>query len=218
MEMPSPITVKICGVTRPQDGECALRLGADFIGINLYPKSPRYLPEEKVSELLQIIPQGKRVLVDVNTAPEDLERYKRLGFDYYQIHFNHNTELQTLAQWESIVGYENLWLAPRVPPTEQFPQDILEHSDTIVFDAYSPVEYGGSGKTGDWGRFHELNTLYNHKNWILAGGLKPENVEEALTQTGATFIDIASGVESAPGVKSRPKLEALFANLQKAHE
>ena len=207
--------VKICGITRAEDAEKALSLGADFIGINLYQKSPRAVPPERVSGLLEVIPRGKRVLVDVSTPSDQLEKYLSLGFDYYQIHFDLDISMATLAAWSGLVGPEALWVAPRIPPEEaHFPQILMEFADTVLLDTYDKEAYGGTGRAGqNWQRFLDCTLLYQHKRWILAGGLSPDNVKDALTATQAEIIDVASGVESAPGIKDPEKLERLFANV-----
>nr|WP_246455861.1 phosphoribosylanthranilate isomerase [Ruficoccus amylovorans] len=207
------LTVKVCGITRWADAELALELGADYIGMICYAKSPRAVTLEQARDLCNRIPAGKRVFVDVATGTDELENFADLGFDAFQLHFDLDLSLATVAAWSGIVGPEALWLAPRLPVEEDFPQPILEFADTVVLDAHSKAVYGGSGQTGDWGRFADLSTLYQHKRWVLAGGLSPENVAEAVRQSGATMIDVNSGVESSPGVKDPARLRALFAAL-----
>ncbi len=207
--------IKICGITRSEDAEAALRLGADFIGLNVFSRSPRAVARERIPELFEAIPQGKRVLVDVNPGTDLLEQYRGLGFDAFQLHCPYDLGLATLAGWSGLVGAEALWLAPKIPPGESFPQTILEFANTILFDTFSqdPLVYGGTGKPADWGRFEEWRTLYAHKRWILAGGLGLDNIVEAMEQTTPDMVDFNSGVESTPGKKDPSKLEALFRNL-----
>ncbi len=202
--------VKVCGITRWADAEAALELGADYLALNVYAKSPRRVDREAARELLNRIPAGRRVFVDVNTPTDLLEDWADLGFDYFQIHCDVDLPLASVAAWSGIVGRERLWLAPRVPPGEPFPQAGLEFCETVVLDTYSKGQHGGTGRTGDWARFAELSTLYAHKNWVLAGGLSPDNIAAALEATSAQTIDINSGVESAPGQKDPAKLRALF--------
>jgi len=152
-------------------------------------------------------------MVDVNTAAHDLEDWADLGFDYFQIHCDFDIDWATIASWSGIVGRERLWLAPKIPPGEAFPQAILEFTDTVLIDAFHPNHYGGSGKTGDWNQFAEWTTLYAHKRFILAGGLKPENVAVAVAHSGAETVDVASGVEAGPGQKDPARLKAFFEAL-----
>lgn len=206
-------TVKICGITRPEDAELALELGADFIGMILYERSPRSVTFAEAKELLGVIPQGKRVAVDVSPGSLELERYREAGFDRFQIHCPMETGLAELAVWSGLVGEKNLWMAPKVPPNETFPQRIFEFCETALVDAFKKDQYGGTGQTADWQRFVDWSTLYNHKQFILAGGLGPKNIREALDATGATFVDANSALERKPGVKDHALLRAFFAAL-----
>ncbi|WP_309383433.1 phosphoribosylanthranilate isomerase [Cerasicoccus frondis] len=206
--------IKICGLTRWEDAELALELGADYLGLNVYPKSPRSVTREQAWDLCQRIPAGKRVMVDVNTGADELEDWADCGFDYFQIHCDIGVSLATLAAWSGLVGKDRLWLAPKIPPGNPFPQDMLEFADTILVDAYHKDVYGGSGQTANWEQFADWDAMYPHKRFILAGGLNPSNIAEAARITGAETVDLASGVESSPGVKDHAKLRALFAALR----
>jgi len=205
--------VKICGITRREDAELALSLGADFLGIILYDKSPRAVPVEQVPKLLEVIPRGKRVLVDVATPADRFQDYLSLGFDRYQIHFDLEIPMAAVAAWSGLVGPEALWLAPRISPQEQhFPQILMEFADTLLLDTFDKDSYGGTGVSGqNWQRFLDCTLLYQHKKWVLAGGLSPENVLDALASTQAEAIDVNSGVENSPGIKDHDKLNKLFA-------
>lgn len=203
--------LKICGITRPEDAELALSLGADFLGIIVYPKSPRCVQGAQLRELCQIIPPEKRVFVDVATGTDALEPYLDLGFAAFQIHFDLSIGMASLAAWMGLCGRDSLWLAPRIPPSEAyFPQIVMEFCDTILVDAFSAGQYGGTGHLADWQRFVDWSTLYQHKRWILAGGLSPEALPAAMQQTSAWCYDVNSGVELAPGLKCPTKLKQLF--------
>lgn len=207
--------VKICGITRPQDAELALELGADFLGIIVYPKSPRCVQGDRLRELCRIIPPEKRVFVDVASGTDELEPYLDLGFAAFQIHFDLSIGMASLAGWMGLCGKDALWLAPRIPPAEMyFPQIVMEFCDTVLIDAYSAGQYGGTGHVGDWQRFMDWSTLYQHKHWILAGGLSPSNLAAAMAQTTPWCFDVNSGVESAPGLKCPEKLRELFTLLR----
>lgn len=212
--MTNGISVKVCGITQADHGESALALGADFLGINVYNKSPRCVDEPTARRLCNTFPPGQRVCVTVNPGTDELDHLTDFGFDKFQIHCDLEASLLSVAAWSGIVGRENLWLAPRIPPGEAFPQSILEFCDTILIDAFHRDVYGGTGKTADWQRFADFATLYAHKQFILAGGLNPENIVEAIASTGTDFVDVNSGVESEPGVKNENKLAALFENIR----
>lgn len=210
--MTTEVAIKVCGITRIEDARLALDAGADYIGVITYPKSPRFVPHEQLPYLLEAIPPGKRVMVTVSPGTDELEEFLPYQFDYYQLHFDLEVSLATLAGWSGIVGQHALWGAPRIPPDEvQFPQVIMEFADTLLLDAYSKAAYGGTGLAGsNWQRFRDCAILYQHKRWILAGGLNPGNIREAIEATGATAVDVNSGIEQSAGIKDARLLRAFF--------
>lgn len=207
----APPRIKVCGLTDPVQARWALELGADYVGVIRYERSPRQVPRARLNALLEAIPAGRRVAVDAMPSAPLLNSYRREGFDFFQIHFDPTTPLETVAAWSATVGPQRLWLAPRLPPGRRiFPRALLDFADTFVLDTYSPNVYGGTGRTGDWELLAQCIVLYQHKTWILAGGLEAGNVRQALVATGAEVVDVNSGVETSPGVKDRPLLEAFF--------
>lgn len=148
-----PLQIKICGLTRKEDVALALSLGADYFGFIVYPKSPRALTLESAVELAAGIPSEKRVLVDVESSAEDLERYRDAGFGAFQIHTRGEVGLSSLAAWSGLVGREHLWLAPRFKPGEPFPEVTLNFADTIVVDSYASNQVGGYGQNWRLGWF-----------------------------------------------------------------
>ena len=154
--------------------------------------------------------------MDVEPSVESLKRYESAGFDCFQIHTRGALNRYRCAEWSEIVGPERLWLSPRLAPDAVFPLECLNSARTILLDTYSRDQVGGTGQTGDWGQFAELSKAHPETRWILAGGLNPDNVLDAIAQTGAVHLDFNSGVESAPGVKDHARLEALFKRLPTA--
>ncbi len=211
--MISGIRVKVCGMTRVEDAQLALKLGADYCGVIRYDKSPRMATESQARRLSNSIPAGKRVCVDVSPTPQELEAHGDLGFDYFQVHFDLEVAMATVAAWSGIVGREALWLAPRIPPGELFPENVLAFADTILIDSYHAQDYGGTGKTGNWLGFAELMQRYPDTRFVLAGGLNADNIREAVRVSGARMVDVASGVEASPGIKDPSKMRAFFTAL-----
>ena len=214
MSSSSPL-VKVCGITRARDGAAALEAGASHIGFILYEQSPRAITLEQVGALMAAlpVPVEKPVAVEVNPDPERLAGMATVGFARYQLHFPHDLSRERIAEWAEIVGRENLWLAPKLPPDQPFPENLLDFAEAFLIDAFSEDAYGGTGHTADWSRFADLKERFPEKKWILAGGLSPDNVVEAIAATGADRIDANSGVESAPGIKDPEKIQALFRAL-----
>ena len=206
--------IKVCGLTREEDVKLTLSLGADYFGFILYPQSPRGLSLDHAVELAATVPVGQRVAVDVATSLEDLKSYRDAGFDYFQIHFGADFEHSNLAEYSKIVGKDKLWLAPRLASEDTFPENILDYADTILIDTFVKDQFGGTGKVGDWARFNTLKEAYPQTNWILAGGLSPSNMPDALASTDADYLDINSGVETSPGIKDEAKLREAFKVLR----
>lgn len=207
------IQVKICGIRQAGDAEYAQTCGADYIGMIHFPKSPRYVVLDEISGILPAIAPGKRVVVTVEPEIELVEKLLNAGADYLQIHLR-SIELTRIQEWSSLVTPDRLWLAPKLPPGEAFPEELLPYAKTMLIDTYSKDVHGGTGKTGDWQGFRNLVSNYPDTRFILAGGLNPGNVRQALEASGATAIDVGSGVEAQPGIKDREKIAALFRQLE----
>ena len=213
-DMNQSVEIKVCGMTREQDVDLALSLGADFLGFIVYPKSPRGLTLAQAARLAARVPEGQRVVVDVEPSVDALKRYRDAGFDRFQIHTGLPINRSIVAAWSVAVGRDRLWLAPRVSPEDVFPEQILQYADTVLLDTYSKQQVGGTGQTGDFSRFANLQQQYADTQWVLAGGLTPSNVIDAITRSGTQHIDVNSGVESAPGIKDPEKLRELFRVLR----
>ncbi|MEC8332761.1 MAG: phosphoribosylanthranilate isomerase [Verrucomicrobiota bacterium] len=206
--------IKVCGLTRLEDVQLALSLGADFCGFIVYPNSPRAVSFERAVELASHVPAGKRVLVDVETPSNRLKHLHRSCFDFFQIHTKPNIDKLFLTTTSETLSKERLWLAPRLSSKDFFAEELTAFAETILLDAYQKDLYGGTGHIGDWSRFNQLSSSYPQTNWVLAGGLNPTNVLEAQAATGARILDINSGVESSPGFKDANKLRQLFQILK----
>ena len=202
--------VKVCGLTRDEDVAQCLELGANFAGFIVYAPSPRSVSLERIRGLIHSVPQGKRVMVDVAPDPERLAECRDEGFDYFQIHIDTNVSEARLEAYVDCVGSDRLWLSPRVKPRQDFPKHLLSYASTLLVDTYSKNQIGGTGQTGDWGGFADWKKRFPEKHWVLAGGLNPQNITEAIAQTGTEHVDVNSGVESSPGIKDPSKLVALF--------
>ena len=211
------ITIKVCGITRAADAAMLRAYGADFLGVNVWPGSPRCVPAATRPALLREIPAAARVAVTVNPTPAECRALLTEGFAVVQAHFDPLLKECDPAALAREVGPTRLWLAPKLANGAAFPAELLSLSTTFVHDAHAKGAFGGTGKTGDWERFKGLVSAHPGHAWVLAGGLGPTNVASAI-QAGATFLDLNSGVESAPGLKSAEKMaevhEVLLKNSQ----
>lgn len=207
------VKLKVCGLTTLADAEFSAQYGADYLGFNLYPQSPRYLALAQYKMIASQLPAKDKVAVMVSPTGAELTAAAAAGFDYFQVHFPLDTAPGIVGGWAEMVGIKRLWLAPKLPPAEDVPAALLPFADSFLFDTFHAEGFGGSGRTGDWGKFARHLVRHPEKTWILAGGLSPENIAVAVTQTGALFVDVNSGVESAPGVKDAAKLRRFVDNL-----
>jgi phosphoribosylanthranilate isomerase len=210
------IRFKVCGLTSLVDAELADRCGADYLGFNFYPKSPRYIPPEQYRAMAPRLPDRRKVAVSVEPTIEELEAMRALGFDYFQVHYSPTVTDAQLTAWSRVVGEKHLWLAPKLPPGTPVSPAALAVAKFILFDTFHAGGFGGSGKTGDWASFARHQAAHSKNFWVLAGGLNPENIGEALQQTNARLVDVNSGVESAPGVKDEAKLKRFVVAIHKA--
>ena len=139
--------VKVCGITRLEDGQNAISLGASFLGFILFEGSPRCIDPNRVRIIWdELHPDKTRsVAVDVNPDPSRLSEISKLGFDFFQLHFPSSVDPDRISEWAEIVGPENLWLAPRISPEEDFPVGMLPFADTFLVDAYDKEKFGGTG-------------------------------------------------------------------------
>jgi phosphoribosylanthranilate isomerase len=210
------VRVKLCGITSLVDAEAAMGIGVDYLGFNLYPKSPRFVTREQAAALMSKIDGPKKVGLLVEPTMDDLSAWKDFGFDYLQLHFSNDTPFFEVAMWTDIVPCDRLWLAPRVPPGKDIDMAFLPMGDHILVDAFKEGAYGGTGLTANWTEFARLKALHQKAKWVLAGGLSPDNIGEALKTSQADIIDVNSGVEVSPGVKDAAKLQALAAAIRQA--
>lgn len=208
------VHLKICGLTSAADAHAAAGIGADYLGFVLHPASPRHLTLERFQSLRRELPALPKVGVMVYSDNDALARVRDAGFDFVQLHFPNDTALATAAQWADVVAPAKLWLAPRVPPGRELEPGFVPLAETFLLDSFHPTQHGGTGRTGDWAGFASLQGKFAHVRWVLAGGLNPGNIREAIAHSQARFVDVNSGVESAPGVKDHAKLAALAVALR----
>ena len=206
------VEVKVCGITRLEDAETALTAGANYLGFIQYQKSPRKISLDSSKSIMQSVGNFSfgKVAVDVCPTSESVVQMKNAGFDFYQFHFPYDFDPEKIRQWSELVGPSNLWLAPKISPSNSFPESLLDLADTFVIDAYSKDKFGGTGNTSDWNSFLSFQKDYPSKKWVLAGGIGPRNVVQAIQMTNPAIIDLNSRVESQPGIKDKEKIETVF--------
>jgi len=203
------LEVKICGMRDPELARYAVGRGVDYIGMIHHANSPRHISLEEMEKLCTELPMAGKVGVVVQPSAELCGEIWNAGVDVMQVHLKYWDESYMEKLTAILPGGKKLWLAPHIAPGEVFPEQLLEYTNCFVVDTYSKDQIGGTGKTGDWTGFRELKNRFPEKTFILAGGLTAENILEAIAWSHANFVDLSSGVEAAPGVKTIEKLSAL---------
>jgi phosphoribosylanthranilate isomerase len=207
--------VKICGVTTPEDARTAAEAGADAVGLNFYPKSPRYLAPEAARAVAGAVPRGVvKVGLFVNAPVEEVCRaFDGLGLDLVQLHGDEPP--QVLADLEGRPVMRAFRLGPEgmLPVGEYLGQceQLGRMPELVLLDAFRKGAYGGTGEVADWSAAKTYRPVGDRPlpPLVLAGGLTPENVAEAIRTVRPAAVDTASGVESAPGRKD-PELVRRF--------
>lgn len=193
------IRVKICGITRVEDAVCAAEAGADAVGLVFFSGSRRFVEMDRAAEIVRALPpMVSAVGLFVNAAASDIQTaLMKMPLDILQFHGDETPEF--CRQFD-----RPYWKAVRVRTRDDVEQAADQYYDAraLLLDAYSPDQYGGTGKTFDWNMLPENLTM----PWILAGGLTPENVQAALRQSGARAVDVSGGVELSHGVKDHQKI------------
>ncbi|MCG8601595.1 MAG: phosphoribosylanthranilate isomerase [Verrucomicrobiales bacterium] len=222
-EAPSPylfspdlnrVGVKICGITSGAQASAIVELGADALGINFWPRSKRYIAVDDAApwlrELAGTVP---RVAVTVNATDDELSAIHDSGvIDLIQLHGDETPERAASLANEGLPVFKAMGVKDRA----MLETALCYPSPTLLLDAYAPTEYGGSGETMDWKLGAEAVSKRPDHQIILAGGLKPENVSDAIKQVKPAGVDVASGVEAEPGVKDLELVRLFVENARAA--
>jgi phosphoribosylanthranilate isomerase len=211
------VRVKICGVTRVDDAVACAQLGADWIGINFHPGSPRYVAPDDAGAIVAALPssaQAVGVFVD-RAASEVAGMANRLGIGILQLHGDEPPEdLLELRSFQIVRAFRLDRASEWGAVTEYLARAVKlgRAPDAVLIDARVPGQRGGTGAliTDD-----VLGAIPPLPRLILAGGLTPENVEERTARARAWMVDVASGVESSPGRKDLARVEAFIQAAQK---
>jgi phosphoribosylanthranilate isomerase len=207
----TPLRIKICGVTNVKDAKAAAELGADMIGFNFYPQSPRYIEPEIARQIVETIPRSARsVGVFVDASADDIRSTAKIaGIESVQLHGDFSPETcRELAREFRVIR------AFRTEARFQ-PEDAGAFPDCdVLLDAHHAQLRGGTGVTCDWSAAQA--TLPFVRFLILSGGLNAQNVAHAIAAVAPHAVDVCSGVESAPGVKDYRAMEKFIAAVRTA--
>ncbi len=204
--------VKICGITKVEQGCAIAQFGATALGFICVPGTPRYVAAAEIQTITEQLPASvDRVGVFLDASVEEICRVSAIAnLNCAQLHGNESIEFCDQLR----VALPNLELikAFRIKAIDDFNRvdEYATHVDTVLLDAYHPGQAGGTGKTIEASILKEF-----HPNcpWFLAGGLNPETILDALELVQPDGIDLSSGVEISPGNKDLAKVERLFERL-----
>jgi len=191
--------VKICGITREQDALAAAECGADAIGLVFYPPSPRDVSLERAAEIVSVLPPFVTTVgLFVNADAESIaEAVERVGIDLIQFHGNECADY--------CAKHNRPWIrALRMKDDLDLTASVQEYGNArgVLLDAYRPGLPGGTGETFDWSRI----PIELAGRIVLAGGLNPDNVADAVRQVRPYAVDVSGGVEAQPGIKDADKI------------
>ena len=201
--------LKICGITRLVDAKLAIDAGATALGFVFWPKSPRFVSDRKVAEIVAALPASVATVgVFVNQSVDGIAvTMQRTGLRMVQLHGDEPCTYADALSWPIL---RSVTLDTAQPLLDAWPPET-----TFLVDAADPERRGGTGQAVDWTRAAELARL----RWtVLAGGLTAENVEAAIATVQPYGVDVSSGVEAAPGLKDAKKVARFLTNAQHAME
>ena len=212
--------IKICGITNLIDAKNALNLGADYIGFINIEYSLRYLPEADIKAITKDLTEEELekavLLTDSESTDEIIQTSSHLGIKTLQLYSNlSNSEISTLKS----LGYTIF-----KPISIDLEDDIDEidyfknYVHLIILDTKSKENEaaGGTGRVFNWDIYNKAKEHYHDVNLALAGGLNPDNILDAISKTNPYMLDISSGLELKPRIKSLEKMKALFGLVQAA--
>jgi len=207
------VRVKICGITNVEDALLACEFGADAIGLNFYDKSPRCISPFAASKIIQKLPPFVApigIFVNWQAAPVTTLA-KALALAAAQLHGDEPPKMVSeIAKRVSVIKALHLGKGSALPPFAKY-----RGATAFLLDAPHSGQYGGTGQTTDWSL---ARTAAESHRILLAGGLRPENVAEAILAVRPYAVDVTSGVESKPGKKDPGKLRAFFDEVVRANQ
>ena len=210
--------IKFCGLTRSEDVRAAIECGANAIGLNFFRASPRYVSPESARELsLAADRLALRVGVFVNAAPTEVAAVLAIcPLDCIQLHGDESPDwidqASVISSLKSILFIKAVaWRDKEEDRAKVLAWTQREHARLLglLIDAYDPVQRGGTGKTARWDLLFPRPKELRNTKILLAGGLTPENISQAIYTAKPDGVDVASGIEAAPGIKDHSKMRTI---------
>lgn len=203
---------KICGITRAQDIQSVAEAGADAIGFVFFPPSPRHVSIEQAQSLASLVPAYVQLVgLFVNASAEEIQTVlDSVPLDVLQLHGDETPEqCQQIALHCKRRWYKAIQVKPDLDILTEIQRYQAVGASAVLLDAWHPDLKGGTGHCFDWNQFPQLDIPL-----ILAGGLTPENVSDAIDTTAAFAVDVSGGVESAKGIKDQQLIEKFMQGVQ----
>jgi phosphoribosylanthranilate isomerase len=215
------IRIKICGITNIDDAQAAADAGADAIGLNFFKKSSRFVAPEVGRQIADALPESvTKVGVFVDHLPDEISRIAdHVGLNCIQLHGSESpdimkqlrTAIPIVRAWQSsseeleslVVHLAHCRLTGRTP-------------DALLLDSAGNGRFGGTGQLAHWDVIAAHRLTFGETPLILAGGLTPENVAAAIAAVKPAGVDVASGVELRPGIKSHERMQRFIATARQA--
>ncbi len=207
------VKVKICGITNWTDAQRAVSAGADFLGFNFYPASPRYVTPAKARRIVQRLPKRiSAVGVFVNEDEnKTIEIARAVGLDRLQLHGEESpATVKRLSRTFPVIKAVRVRKSFRASQFSRF-----KHASAFLLDGFDPNHWGGTGKTFDWRVVPKTNGIVRI---FLAGGIAPENVGEAIRVASPYAVDVCSGIEARPGKKDPRRMKAFMRAVAEARK
>lgn len=194
--------IKICGITRAEDAAAAVKLGADALGAVFYPGSKRAMTSDKLASVFASVPESvRRIALFVNPQRELVEQVCATGMiDWLQFHGS-----ESVAYCESFDRpyVKAIHMDPDTNAAEL--ANLYQSAEFVLLDKYDKQAPGGTGKTFDWQPLAEMREAFSGR-LVLAGGLTPDNVAEAVRIVRPDGVDVSTGVENGPGIKDHERI------------
>ena len=204
---------KICGITRVEDVHAVVNAGCDAIGFVFYPPSPRHVTLAQAESLIRAVPAYVQAVgLFVNSRADEIQAIlNKVPLDILQFHGDETPEqCQVIARQVGRRWYKAIQVQPDLDVVAEIQRYQDAGASAVLLDAWHPDLKGGTGHSFDWDTFPKLNIPL-----ILAGGLNPDNIEQAILTTQAYAVDVSGGVESAKGIKDQQLIERFMQGVHR---
>ncbi|MBD3204208.1 phosphoribosylanthranilate isomerase [Candidatus Woesearchaeota archaeon] len=208
--------IKICGITNKKDAQICINSDVDYIGLNFYKKSLRYIFKKNFSNFLLKINKENTKFVGVfvnKSIKKIIEIVDKFNLDLIQLHGDENNKfIEKLRHALASNNFDKVKIIKAIRIKDNSKKNLNFDCDYLLFDTYSEKKYGGTGQTFNYNFFLQKKII---KDYFLSGGLNPENIDEAL-KLDPYAVDINSGIEKSPGIKDHDKLKIIVNKIRKS--